>query len=328
MFSPRVMLVSTLLLAVMELTIWRVAYPDSFNRSFDPVSRGDLLLSPATIDLGELALRESRVLTIEVTNRKDRTVRLEPPLSTCGCLRFDLPEAVDLNPGETRELSVSYDAPAFPGDVRKSVVMRVASAVSDWKIPIQGRVVAEAWPSPVNQVVVLSEREGTAEGVIRFSTGHEVGHVLCSDDSVMAVEFGRSTTNLQTYKLTVKSGQGGEGFVSFLDRQSGTELANVPVRWRLPETMVCYPPTVVWDPARSDLSPARVIVLRDADETGELDIVASVPWVRVVAAEHSKGEVVRFAVEPVTERMPATFDGPVVRVVDASGRSIDLKGKM
>lgn len=328
MHAQQLFLIAVVCLGMAELTIWKGIYPESFGRTFDEVQRDDVLVSPAEIDLGDVAIGETRKIGVQVTNRKKRSIQLRQPESSCGCIRFTLDHPLEVGPGETVELAISYTAPKVPKDISKNVLLRVATAKSAWRIPLKGRVVAESWASPPKHIMTKDEKQF---GTIHFAAHREVADLIISDPDQIKVTLGSPSANGQTYRvqLTSQTEEEGEGYVAFLDAAENC-LATVPIVWRPPGVIACNPNLVVLDPdAKNSTEEWNVVVLRNADKTDEPAVDVLVPWVKIRSQTYVSEDVLKLSVEVNRKRTPENFDGPIVRITDKrSGQCAELKGRI
>ena len=324
--SSKWALIVFVILISAELVLWKGLSPRSWNRALDPVQRHDLVIEPATVSLGSLSLGEERTLSITVTNRKGRAIELQKPNASCDCIRLTQSKSV-IGPGESAEFKLNFIAPDTPGDVRKNISIRVASAASKWRIPIVGTVVAESWARPPRQNMVVDELGATAKGTVRFSPDNPVTHVVCSHPEAFAVELGPSSPAARSYEVSIQPDitEHGKGYAAFLDG-NGNKLADVDITWRPKSLIDCHPKRLSWNNATRN-ERRKIVVLSDAEPVSQLRVEPAVPWVKVEDREEPSENLLRFHVSTRQNRMPDEFDGTILRVVDArSGQSTSVKG--
>lgn len=239
MFSPRIVFAGLSCFLVVELIVWRVISPVSFNSMFDTVERNDVVIEPAEIELGSLQKGEIRQVIVRVTNNKGRAITLREPAASCGCIHFPMDQAVVLQPKETRELSLDFVAPQFPGLVRQSVQLRVVTASSSWQIPLAGKVTANSCARPQEQVTWAGD---SVRGTIYFPAGQRIDHLIVSHPKHIKVTLEEPSHVRQSYEIHVEDVEGGSGYVAFMDPEYRC-LATVPVHWKTPNELTSDPHT-------------------------------------------------------------------------------------
>jgi len=328
MLSPRIVFTIAIVALVAELLIWKSSAPTSFAHRFDPVQPEDIRFEPAQFDLGNVAPSEKQSLSFAVTNLKKRSIVLQQPGSSCGCIRFEMDGSIELAPNETTILNLDYKAPRAPGEVVKSVLLRVASADSTWRIPFKCNVVADAWSDPHDLELVINDNKANERGLVNFTNDSSVGSVICSHPDLMEVELGRAAKNTQSFEIAISSETAGEGYIAFLD-SNADHLVTVPVSWRMPRWIECCPAKVTLEPALKRDETYEIVVLRDPSKTRVLQYESQVPWINVARQWSVSEEVDRFIVEVDSETMPASFSGPIVKITDAkSSQTVSLIGKI
>ena len=327
MFTPRIVFTLVVGALMIELLIWKSSAPTSFARRFDPVHQKDIQFEPKQFDLGNVAPGNEQSLSVAVTNLKERSVVLQQPQSTCGCIRFKIDQPLELAPNESTVLSLVYKAPRVPGEVVKSVLLRVASAESTWRIPFRCNVVADAWSDPQDLELVTSDGTATTQGLVHFVDGKSVVGVLCSHPEMMQVELEPQTKKTQPFSITVNS-DAGEGYVAFLD-SNADHLVTIPVTWRTPRWMECFPAKVTLSPTLERDESYEIVVLRNPNKTKTLELESQVPWITVSRQWSVSEKVERFVIDVDAKITPRSFSGPIVRISDSSsGQSVELAGKI
>lgn len=87
-----------------------------------------LVLEPAEIDLGEVAINTETTFRACLVNRGSEPVAIEKVGSSCGCAEAKV-EPRQLAPGESAEVSGKYRAASHPGPVAQQVIIQPAGGV-------------------------------------------------------------------------------------------------------------------------------------------------------------------------------------------------------
>lgn len=325
MKNSKFLLLAAVLIGAVELAGWRVLFPDSFQTTFDPVTRDDVVV-PYQVLLGELECGEQQRQFVTITNNKRRPICLEAPRSECGCIQFEYETGITIEPGESQRIAFDYEAPLKPGFYEKDVLLKFASMKNSWKIPVSCKVDADAWVLPGKLDLLLDEGQSTKRAALHLAEAKTIGRISCSHpDLIQAIPNNRSTSaKVHPFRIDVAASQAGEASISFHDRVNDEIVKTIPVSWRKPKVIECLPKLVVWHPTQTQWSSNKkyeITILRES-ATAEVEVAEQVAWVKVTNKEVVSDREVRFTVAALKNAMPKTFKGSIVEVTDkVSGQS-------
>jgi len=120
-----------------------------------------LVLEPAEIDLGEVAINTEAPFRARLVNRGSEPVVIENVGSSCGCAEAKV-EPRQLAPGESAEVWGRYRAALNPGPVSQQVLIQPAGREAII-VPVKGRVFRRLTWSPDPVVLRPSLMEGRSD---------------------------------------------------------------------------------------------------------------------------------------------------------------------
>lgn len=326
MKNSKLLLVSAVLIAAVEIVGWKMFFPESFQTTFDPVTP-EAVDVPRQVLLGKLECGENKRKFVTITNNKHRPICLERPQSECGCIRFDFQDEITIAPGASERIAFNYEAPLKPGAYEKDVLLKFASTEHSWRIPVCCTVASDAWVQPGRLDLLLGDdNKASKRAVLHLADSKSIGRITSSHpDRVRITPVTQSAAaRVHPFQVEVVAPQGGEASISFHDRETDQVLKTVPVSWREPRVIECCPKFVVWHPKQGS-EKYEITIIRES-KAADIDVAEKVAWVKVTNKKVVSDREVRFSVAALKSDMPKNFKGNIVQVTDKnSGQSSFLK---
>ncbi|HUY92423.1 MAG TPA: DUF1573 domain-containing protein [Pirellulales bacterium] len=239
-----------------------------------------LRVVPRKVELGAVALSEVKLVEARICNDGASPLRLDQPLSTCGCVKPTLPVTTVPPRGEV-SLRLRVTAPTTPENILQTVTLtsRDAPGVS-WAVTVLGRAEAEIWASPPRLEV---EVDDSGEGRRDF-TVHSVLRVepleVESSSEFLRVEQLSDATASRRYRLHIHRATEGDAFLNVF-QNDGKLALQVPVRWHR-RAEVTMRPEYMFIPG-GEAARKVVFLTVDPRKAGMEPIVEPlVPWLRIM----------------------------------------------
>jgi hypothetical protein len=271
--------------------------------------------------LGDLKLKESQVFELTLSNSSARAIVLQPPTTTCGCIRVDSGEIVVPARGVIGA-RFRLNAPGTPGTISKAIILVARDFPAlRWEVPITGTVVAPIWAEPselnleseagkeISDRIIVHHVPDLAIAKVSVSSGDVKATTRMADDEMVEIH------------LSIDCGQEGRiptgTAVVQVVGTNGAELLRIPVSWKPRGWLRCFPAIVDLDQGQAgEGSEERTLLLFSRlKKGGTLRIESLVPWIHVEQTQPSSfGFVLHLKIDAAGR--PPAFDAPILKISD------------
>ncbi len=150
-----------------------VSTPEAVVESDDDGNRLDVMagsvpfrITPESIDFGAVAPGSINEASFTITNRGDRSVRVERATPSCVCTTLTDLTGVAIAPGESVELRASLDAPTVAGEKDAKVFIVLEGMTQPAIVKLVGMVTLPVQPTPA----YADALKGVTSGVIGLAS--------------------------------------------------------------------------------------------------------------------------------------------------------------
>lgn len=282
----------------------------------------DIVVTPERIDLGTVPLGSRHTMRSRVKNVSDRPIELVCDRD-CKCLKASLRPS-QIAPREVATAIFEYDAPSVPQLIDRHVrlLTKAGQIVAD--ISVAGTADGDTWAYP-DAVAVQLDAQGEGHSVVevRTKTRKRITGLICRASSVTSVKRELSSDDddegarRAIFDVYVSSRAEGKDELRAVD-SGANEMLLIPILWKSKPRFVCRPkalaiPAPTGSSSSLDWTPTLIISL-DTGDIQRLDAYALVDWCRVARFRRKGTRMIAIDLVLDPKRMPAEFDGAMVRV--------------
>jgi len=238
------------------------------------------------VHLGELHIGDVRTLSTKVVNRSEKTLHLDAPITSCGCISLNR-GPLTLYPQERVDVPFRFTAPMEPQVIDRMLVLRSSDdpAVA-WTIRITGNTTADVWAKPARLSLTIGKGQlPSANLVLHTKPGINVKRIT-SDSTALKLRTLEPQNQRQAVvvSLSEDAESKGEAVVGVVTREEDNVALQIKVNWSPYTKFRCVPQTLrLGENGEARNKIRRTVLIRGLTAVGKEDVTCTplVDWVKV-----------------------------------------------